>query len=333
MPFTFDPQIAAAFQAMAGNAGPPPKVPVGDVNTRRSNLDNFWGSVLAKAMPPADAVTITDYQTTAPDGHTILLRWFMPAQAHESSKGSAWLHIHGGGMICGSVPLLTPAIAKMVVLAGVPFLSVGYRLAPEVQAPVPVTDSYAGLLWLHAHAAELGVDPTRIGVVGESAGGGISASLAHYVKQQHEKHGGSSEEIPTLQRQVLAYPMLDDRTTTSAVEKEIAPFLVWDRDDNETGWSALLGSRRGGPDVTVIEAAGRSTVEQARGLPPTYIDVGELDLFRNEILIYAQTLGLAGVSCELHVVPGAPHAFDGAGPGSELVELCMKARVRHLRSI
>jgi acetyl esterase/lipase len=235
-------------------------------------------------------------------------------------------------MIAGSVPVLTPAIAKMVVLAGVPFLAVDYRLAPEVQAPVPVTDSYAGLLWLHAHAAELGVDPKRIGVVGESAGGGIGASLAHYVKQQHEKQG-NHEEIPTLQRQVLVYPMLDDRTTTSAVEKEIEPFLLWNRDDNETGWAALLGSRRGGDDVTVIEAAGRMTVEQARGLPPTYIDVGELDLFRNEDLIYAQTLGLAGVSCELHMVPGAPHAFDGIVPGSEIVELCMKARVRHLRSI
>jgi acetyl esterase/lipase len=284
-------------------------------------------------MPSADSITTTDFQTKSSDGHNILLRWFMPAQAHETSKGSAWVYIHGGGMISGSVPMLTPAIAKMVVLAGVPFLAVDYRLAPEVQAPVPVTDSYAGLLWLHTHAAELGVDPKRIGVVGESAGGGISASLAHFVKQRHEQHDGRPEEIPTLQRQVLVYPMLDDRTTTSAPEAEIEPFLLWNRDDNETGWSALLGSRRGGPDVTVIEAAGRMTVEQARGLPPTYIDVGELDLFRNEDLVYAQMLGLAGVSCELHMVPGAPHAFDGIGPGSEIVELCMKARVRHLRSI
>jgi acetyl esterase/lipase len=236
-------------------------------------------------------------------------------------------------MIAGSVEVLTPIIARNVVSASVPLLAVDYRLAPEVQAPVPVTDSYAGLQWLHEHAAELGVDPKRIGVIGESAGGGIAASLAHYVKQQHEKHSGSPDVIPSLQRQILIYPMLDDRTTTSAVEKEIEPFLLWSRDDNETGWNALLGSRRGGPDVTVVEAAGRTNVEQARGLPPAYIDVGELDLFRQEDIAYVQTLGLAGVSCEFHIIPGAPHAFEAAAAASETVQLCMKARIRHLQSI
>ena len=75
------------------------------------------------------------------------------------------------------------------------------------------------------------------------------------------------------------------------------------------------------------------TVEEAKGLPPTYIDVGELDLFRNEILTYAATLGKAGVTCELHVIPGAPHGFEGMAPQSDIVKLCLAARTRHVQSL
>lgn len=103
-------------------------------------------------------------------------------------------------------------------------MSTEYRLAPEVKAPVPVTDAYAGLRYLVDHAKELGVDPQRIAIMGDSAGGGIVASLAHYIKLK----GG-----PAVKKQILIYPMLDDRNLE--VDSNLAPFATWTTNDNKTG--------------------------------------------------------------------------------------------------
>lgn len=214
-------------------------------------------------------------------------------------------------------------VSRYVTATGVPFLAVDYRLAPEVQAPVPVTDSYAGLQYLHSHASELGVDPSRIAIMGDSAGGGIAASLAHYAKQQ---------KGPAIAKQILIYPMLDDRNTTE--DPAIAPFATWSNDDNITGWTALLGSSRvGGTDVKPIEAAGRATVEDVQGLPPAYIDVGELDVFRDEDISYARILGQGGVSCEFHLFPGANHAFEIIAPQSQVAAFAFASRCKALTSL
>ena len=195
-------------------------------------------------------------------------------------------------MISLDVESFSFVLEKYVSLTGVPFLAIDYRLAPEFPAPTPVEDVYTGLQYLHAHAAELGVDPNRIAVMGDSAGGGIAASVAHYAQ---------AKSGPAIAKQILIYPMLDDRNTVA--DEKLAPFAVWSNDDNITGWGALLGDRCGGEDVSPIDAAGRMTVEDAAGLPPAYIDVGELDIFREEDLQYAMTLGRAGISCEFHLIP------------------------------
>lgn len=220
-------------------------------------------------------------------------------------------------MIAGSVTDYDGLLAKYVSTSGVPFLSVEYRLAPEYPAPVPVTDSYAGLEYLHAQASKLGVDPKRIAIMGDSAGGGIAASLAHYAKL---KNG------PAIAKQILIYPMLDDRNLE--VDPNIAPFALWSTDDNKTGWGALLGDKMGKDGVPSYHAAGRMNVEEAKGLPAVYMDVGELDIFRDEVVEYARKLGNAGVSCELHVLPGAPHVFECLAPRSEMVEWTYAARNR-----
>ena len=128
------------------------------------------------AMQPTPAdVTITDFHTVADDGTQLLLRWYVKAGA---APGPAALYLHGGGMILGSVALYDGPVARYVSSSGVPMLSVDYRLAPEHPHPIPVEDAYAGLLWLSEHADELGVDPGRIAVMGDSAGGGLAAGLA-----------------------------------------------------------------------------------------------------------------------------------------------------------
>jgi carboxypeptidase C (cathepsin A) len=121
---------------------------------------------------------------------------------------------------------------------------------------------YAGFKWLHEHASELGVDTSRIAIMGDSAGGGITASLAHYIKLK----GG-----PAAKKQILIYPMLDDKNLE--VDPNTAAYATWTFDDNKTGWGALLGDKMGSDNVDPIEAAGRMTVEDARGLPPCYMDV------------------------------------------------------------
>lgn len=290
-------------------------------------------------FPKTSDVESQDFHTKASDGHDLLLRWFTKKGAKPT--GSAICYAHGGGMIALQLKDYDTILKAYASYSGVPFLAVEYRLAPEVQAPTLVTDVYAGLQYLHEHASELGVDPKRIGVMGDSAGGGISASLAHYAKSK----GG-----PAIAKQILVYPMLDDRNTT--LDEAIAPFAVWSTDDNKTGWGALLGDRAGKDGVTPIEAAGRMTVRDAEGLPPAYIDVGELvscsetpydavrrrltrskDIFREEDLQYAQTLGKAGVSCEFHLFPNVPHAWEGMAPAARSSQLAMGGRIAAIQSI
>jgi acetyl esterase/lipase len=207
-----------------------------------------------------------------------------------------------------------------VSASGVPMLQVEYRLAPEHPHPTPVEDCYAALGWLTAHAAELGVDPARIAVMGDSAGGGLAAGVALLARDR----GG-----PALARQVLVYPMLDDRTRTP--DPEIVPYATWTYDDNVTGWDALLGEAAGTDDVSPYAAPARAL--ELAGLAPAYIEVGELDAFRDEDVAYARRLAGAGVSTELHVHPGCPHGFESFAPATDVARRSTDDRVRVLRSL
>ena len=127
------------------------------------------------AQPIADQVETTDHQLTVADGTTILARWY---RLPSSDSRAAVVYLHGGGTIPGSVPIFDGPLSRYVAHTGVAMLSVEYRLAPEHPYPTPAEDAYAGLVWLAAHTAELEVDPDRIAVMGDSAGGGLAAAVA-----------------------------------------------------------------------------------------------------------------------------------------------------------
>lgn len=208
-------------------------------------------------------------------------------------------HIHGGGHVTGSAADLEwlhhPLVADLNCL----LVSVDYRLSPEAPFPAAIEDCYAGLGWLFEQADALGVDRDRIGVMGESAGGGLAAALALMVRDRGTY---------SLAFQHLIYPMLDDRTCMAADPHPHAGEFIWTAHNNHFGWSALLGHAPGAAGVSPYAAPARA--ESLAGLPPTFIATGALDLFLEEDMDYARRLLRAGVPTELHVYPGAFHAFD-----------------------
>lgn len=232
----------------------------------------------------------------------------------------ALLHIHGGGHVMGSARAAVPNLQELARQLDCVIVSVEYRLAPETRFPGSIEDNYAGLRWVHANAAELGVDPRRIAVMGESAGGGHAALLALAARDRGE--------VPIL-FQMLIYPMLDDRTGSSRpVPPHIGNFVA-NAEANRFGWRSFLGREPGGADVP--PAAVPARVADLRGLPPAFIGVGGIDLFVEEDIEYARRLILAGVPTELLVVPGAYHGFDFLAPDSNAAKRFTQAKIAALR--
>jgi acetyl esterase/lipase len=206
-------------------------------------------------------------------------------------------------------------VRAYVAETGVPMLVVDYRVAPEHPDLRPVGDCYAAVRRLADNAATLDISPDRITVMGDSAGGGLAAGVTLLARDR----GG-----PAIAQQIRIYPMPDDRTT--APDPALVPFLTWTY-DNVTGWGALLGA---GPQHASPYAV-PARAQDLTNLPPTFIDVGDLDIFRDEDIAYAQRLIEAGVSTELHLYPGRPHAFEVLAPDAAVSRLAIAARVRRLR--
>jgi acetyl esterase/lipase len=230
-------------------------------------------------------------------------------------------YMHGGGMIIGDNRTGVGGVLDWAVDNGAVVVSVDYRLAPEHPDPAPVEDCYAGLLWTHAHAAEIGGDPERIVVAGASAGGGLAAGTALLARDR----GG-----PRLLGQLLMCPMLDDRLLTPS-SHELDGEGIWDATSNRTGWNALLGDRRGGDRVSVYAAPARAT--DLTGLPAAFVDVGSVETFRDEDIDYAARLLQAGVQTELHVWPGGFHGFDGMAPQASLSRTASATRAAWVRRL
>jgi acetyl esterase/lipase len=222
------------------------------------------------------------------------------------SPRPAILHMHGGGFVLGDAKSAVPDLQAIASELECCIVTVEYRLAPETRFPGALEDNYAALKWLYANADQLGVDQKRIGVMGESAGGGHAAMLAIAARDRGE--------IP-LAYQALIYPMLDDRTGSTRVAPPQQGALVWTPERNRFGWSSLLGVPAGSPRVPY--GAVPSRIENLRGLPAAFIGVGSIDLFVDEDIDYARRLINSGVMADLNVVPGGFHGFD-AVPGRKV---------------
>ncbi|MVZ99088.1 alpha/beta hydrolase fold domain-containing protein [Actinomadura sp. LD22] len=226
---------------------------------------------------------------------------------------------HGGGMVTGNRFNGIDRFLDWVELFDAVAVTVEYRRAPEHPDPAPLNDCYAGLIWTAAKAAELGFDPGKLVTAGLSAGGCLIAGAGLLARDR----GG-----PAAAAQVLICPMLDDRNETVS-SRQIQGIGVWDRASNAAGWTALLGDRRGTDRVSVYSAPARAT--DLSGLPPTYIDCGSAEVFRDEAVAFATGIWAAGGSAELHVWAGGFHGFDGFAPDAAISVAARNGRVDFLR--
>ncbi len=233
------------------------------------------------------------------------LRLYAPTRPN----GSALLWIHGGGMVIGAPRQDDRFCAETARELGITIASADYRLAPEYPYPIPHQDCMAVWGWLHDNAAGLRIRPDRIAIGGGSAGAGLAASLVHTLRDQ---------DGPRPVAQWLLYPMLDDRTAADTSLDDLDHF-VWNNTANRVGWSALLRGTAvpGAADVPAEAAPARR--EDLTGLPPTWIGVGDIDLFHDEDAAYARRLRDAGVRVRLDVLRGAPHGFENLAPRTALV--------------
>jgi acetyl esterase/lipase len=241
------------------------------------------------------------------------------AGAGPAEPAPAVLWIHGGGLVIGHPVVYHDICRRLARELGAVVVSVDYRLAPVDPFPAGLEDCYSALRWLHDEADDLGVDAARIGVAGDSAGGGLTAALCQVALDR----GG-----PAVAFQAMKYPMLDDRSVLRADHAGRGAF-VWTPESNAYAWGAYLGHPVTEDEDRPYASASRRS--DLAGLPPAWIGMGELDLFHDEDVAYAERLRAAGVDCELLVVPGMYHGAEGLAAKAEAMVGFEDALVAALR--
>ncbi len=298
--------LAAFLEFVPGGFGAIP-----DLEERRAALQAVMA---AEPLPENPNVQIENQIIGGPvDNPELRVRIYRPVDS--SSDHPAIVMIHGGGMIMGTVEGEDYTATMLCESIGAVVISIDYRLAPENPHPAPIDDCDAAWTWVTSHAQELGIDPTRIALYGESAGGGLALGTALMVRDR----GGVT---PTLVSAI--YPMIDDSNSTPS-SHEVIDVGVWDRATNIEAWNWYLG----GSDVDYYAAPARAT--DLSGLPPTFMDVGTVDLFRDETIHFALRLLAAGVPCELHVYPGAYHGSEFFAADAALSQRIVAERLAALR--
>ena len=273
---------------------------VGDDPLLARQLNDEVVAQMTQELSPS-TVTAEERTIPGPDGEIPIVIYQPPDEAPR--PGLLW--IHGGGYITGTArdDINGYAFAEHV---GATVVSVDYRLAPEVTYSESVSDCFVALNWLVDHAGELGVIKNRVAIGGASAGGGLSAGLTLYNRDQ----GG-----PAIAFQLLIYPMIDNTHNTPSGH-EITFERVWNRAVSLKAWRMYLGEEYGTDQVSPYAAAARAT--DLSGLPPAFVTVGTLDLFRDESIDYAQRLMAAGIPTELAVYPGMYHGGETLVPQAAL---------------
>ncbi|KAG7426632.1 Arylesterase [Fusarium oxysporum f. sp. raphani] len=242
-----------------------------------------------------------DKSFPGPNGNELVVSIFR-RKISTNRKRLCIYHIHGGGMIAGDRFLGVNWYFDVIDRYDVVLVTIEYRLAPANPYPAPVEDCYAGMIWTVEHADELGIDADKILTAGGSAGGGLCVAMNLLLRDR---------KGPKVIGQFLLTAMLDDRVDTISAH-QTAHIKGWNRDADIYGWTCYLGELRETDSVSPYAAPSRAT--DLSGLPPTYLDVGAVDVFRDEDVKFALDLCRDGVPCEFHLWPGYTHGTDAILP-------------------
>ena len=291
-----DPEIVGAIDAHQAER----YRAIGDDPPKGREMTDTVNRETRAKLPPTE-VAITESTIPGPDCDIPLAIYQPPVSAPRG--GLLWFH--GGGYIVGDERDDPPCI-EIAEYVGCTVVSVGYRLAPEATYREIISDSFTALNWMVDRASELGIDRRRVAIGGRSAGGGLSAGLALY---NRDNNG------PELAFQLLIYPMLDDAHETPSSHEVTYP-AVWNRDVSFKAWKMYLGDDYGSDKVSPYAAPTRA--KDLSGLPPALVTVGTLDLFRDENIDYAQRLMAAGVATELQVYARVYHGAELKAPDADI---------------
>ncbi len=222
---------------------------------------------------------------------------FILSPKNLSAPAPCLVNFHGGGFVFEGYDSHYKMAMAYAKEGRCKVVYVRYRLAPAHPFPYPQEDCYAALCWVHAHAAELGIDPNRIAVGGDSAGGTLSVVACLMARDR------GAAVRPMFQ--LLVYPWLDGRNESESFRKYTDTPM----------WNSTLSKKVGpiiNPDPSSIPLAYRSPVEAEShaGLPPAYIEVAEFDCLHDDGVLYAKLLQASGVPVEFHEVKGTMHGFD-----------------------
>ncbi len=297
-----DPVLAAGLAAMPLTA----------------HLDTELLALFRQYRQPVEPLLATrmvdrqEHTVTTADGTQLPLTIIRPAGLTGPAPCIYWLH--GGGMVMGDRFANVDIPLDWLDRFGAIVVTLDYRLAPEVNGMTLVEDCYAGLVWTAAHATELGIDPARLVIAGTSAGGGLAAGTALLAR---DRNG------PALAAQVLVCPMLDHRNASLSARQFSGDAGLWTQEKNAFGWAAVLGDT----SAEVVPAyVSPSRAASLAGLPPTFIDVGSAEVFRDEDVDYANRIWAEGGDAELHVWPGGVHGFDALFPDAPLSIVARRTR-------
>ncbi|WP_107658221.1 alpha/beta hydrolase [Nocardia suismassiliense] len=297
MTYSYDPELAESAARSLGGSWT-------DATAARQRIaEKFAG--LPKHQPSVP-LRVQDRTIAGPSGNDIPVRLFAPRD--RTSDLAALVYFHGGGYVINGVIDGDNHASRVADEVGALVVSVDYRLAPEHPFPAAHDDCYTALEWVAKNTAELGVDPERIGVGGESAGGGLAAAVALRARDEHG---------PAIRFLYLIVPELDDRLQTHSA-RTYTDTPNWSRTIGQQSWSYYLGTGvPGSPDVSAYAAPARA--HDLTNMPPTHISAMQFDPLRDEDIDFAQRLLQAGVNTELHCYPGTFH-------GSHLTDAAISRR-------
>jgi acetyl esterase len=281
-----DPQVQAMREERAKSDAPP----LYTLTVAQARAEDLK-SIQDAGGDPEPVADVLDGNVPGPGG-PIPIRIYRPSAQRPLP---VLVYFFGGGWTLGTIDTSDGVCRALTNAVGCVTITVGYRLAPEHKFPAAVEDCYAATQWIAEHASELGVDPDRIAVGGDSAGGNLAAAVTLLARDKG---------VPKLAHQLLVYPNTDYLSDTPSLRENTDP-LLFNRSSSDWYWGHYLAT----PEDGVSPLASPLRAPDHTGLPAATVITAEYDPLRDQAEAYAQELEESGVPVNLHRYAGMVHGF------------------------